>query len=187
MSEEKKKNKTPKKWYNWLWITRNFAWLLVALRDCFLDVKSFFAFRKQMKELAKDNMSHFVKDHNLKVNWLGNIVYTHRIMDINRVLYFDERMKRNYLVDVTHPAHEYLFTDLGWNRYLLTDFVEFSDEAGNPSGYYGVEFRFTPIVLHNSRVYKFFIFYLSLIGLILWLNRHLIATGAIAFWHLLID
>lgn len=174
--------KNKKVWYNRFWLTKNFAWLLVSLYSCWLDIKCFFIFRRTMKRLAKDPRSKF-RQMGLKLNSLGNVVYTHKIMNEDRVLYLNDRQKNAYLIDVTMGEHQYLFDELNWGEFLLTSFVEFADENDNPSGYYGVEFKFTPISLGNMRIYKFLLFYAILLGLPLWIFRHWIWLGIVKIWE----
>lgn len=181
MSSEQNNNNV---WYNKFWFTRKLVWTYVALISCYLDIKHFFMFRKEMKDLASDPRSSF-SQMGLKVNWLGNIVYTHKILDQDRVLYFNERQKNHYLIDNTRMEHDFLFHDRNWGEYLVTNFVEFSDERDNPSGYYGIEFRFVPISLFNKKIFLWALFYIIVFGLPIWMCRHWIWLGMMSLWNLI--
>lgn len=175
MNSVKKKDQN-KKWYNRIWLLSNLAWLYVALTSAFLDVKNFLTFRREIKALKKDPNSKFNK-FGLKVNWLGNIVYTQKVLDKERTIGLDDRRKNLYLIDVTTPEHTYLFDELVWGEYLVTEFIDFSDEDGNISGYYGVTFTFTPMTVNNPRLYWILIFYILFFGFIIWISRSWILAG----------
>ncbi len=168
--------KQSQKWYNRIWLIENLAWLYIALTSAYLDVKNFLKFRKEIKDLKRDPNSKFNK-LGLKVNWLGNIVYTQKIMDHNRVIGLDERRKNLYLIETTTPEHTYLFDELVWGEYLVTEFIDFSDEQGNISGYYGITFTFTPMTVNNPRLYWILLLYLILFGVIIWISRSWILAG----------
>lgn len=173
-------------WYNRFWFTRNLCWLVIAIFSCYIDIKNFFQFRKEIKNLAMNPQSTFNK-YGLKVNWLGNIVYCHKLIDNNRMIAFDDRLKNNYLVEVTQLEHDYLFHELNWGEFLLTNFIEFSDENGNQSGCYGVTFTFTPISLGNPRILKYLVFYLVFFGTIIWMFRHWIMFGLNYAWNFIVN
>lgn len=172
------------KWYSKFWFTRNLVWTVIAVVSCYYDIYNFLQFKKEIKAVANDPRSMFNK-LGLKVNWLGNIVYTQKIMDEDRVRYFNDRQKNNYLIEVTQTEHDYLFVEMNWAEYLVTNFIEFSDENDNQSGYYGVTFKFTPLSLTNSRVYKFLLFYLVFFGTVLWMCRGWIMTALQYLWSLM--
>jgi len=164
------------KWYNRVWLISNFAWLYVALVSAFYDIKNFLKFRREILDLKKDPNSKFNK-LGLKVNKLGNVVYTQKIMDRNRVIGLNDRQKNLYLIDVSQTEHNYLFDELLWGEYLLTEFIDFADEEGNMSGYYGITFTFTPMTINNPRFYWILLFYTALIGCVCWVFRSQIASG----------
>lgn len=179
-----KKRKDKGKWYNRIWFTRNLCWLYLALVSCWDDIRNFLLFRREMKALSSDPNSMF-RQMDLSLNKLGNVVYTHKIMDRDRVLTFSQPLKNAWLIDVTQNEHRYLFDELNWGEYLITRFVEFSDEDGNKSGYYGVTFTFEPMTVNNPKVYRLLLFYLAVFGLAVWTCRHWIATAAIWLLQLL--
>ena len=173
---KKKQEKTEQKWYNKFWFTRNLCWLYVALVSCYIDIKNFFLFRKEMKRLSEDSRSEF-NQLGLNVNWLGNIVYTHKMIGKDRVVAFDDRLIAGYLKEQTQMEHSYLFDKLNWGEFLITYFVEFSDEDNNKYEHYGIMFKFVPISLGNPRILKFLFFYLIVFGLPIWVFRHQIWFG----------
>jgi hypothetical protein len=170
------KQSTEKKWYNKIWLINNLAWLYLALTSAYLDVKNFLKFRKEIRELRRDPHSKF-NQLGLKVNWLGNIVYTQKIMDRDRVIGLDDRRKNLYLIENTTIEHQYLFDELVWGEYLITNFIDFSDDKGNISGYYGITFTFTPMTVNNPRLYWILLFYLAFFGIIIWISRSWILAG----------
>lgn len=172
------------KWYNRVWLISNFAWLYVALVSAYYDVKNFIKFRKEIFDLKRDPNSKFNK-LGLKVNKLGNIVYTQKIMDPNRTIGLNDRQKNLYLIEVSQIEHNYLFDELLWGEYLITNFIDFTDENGNISGYHGVTFTFTPMTVNNPRLYWIFLLYACIISLVCWIFRHHIAQGLLWIWSLL--
>lgn len=147
-----------KKWYNRIWLLHEILWLYVALTTSYWDIKNFFRFRKQMKGFAADPNSQFSK-FGLKVNWLGNMVYTQYDLGRDRALYMTDRQKTAYLIDLSRLTNSYLCDDLAWRDYILTDFIDFTDlNTGEISGSYGVTFTFTPISLTNMKMYRMIIF-----------------------------
>ena len=80
-----------------------------------------------MKRLSEDSRSEF-NQLGLNVNWLGNIVYTHKMIGKDRAVAFDDRLISGYLKEQTQIEHSYLFDKLNWGEFLITYFVEFSDE-----------------------------------------------------------
>lgn len=165
------KTEDKKKWYNRILFTRYLAWLYVALVTAYYDVKNFIKFRKEIMGLKSDPNSLFNK-MGLKVNTIGNVVYTQKIMDYNRVIGLNDRQKNLYLIDATQLEHDYLFDKLLWGEYLITEFIDFSDEDGNMSGYYGVTFTFTPMAVNNPKLYWVFLIYLVIFSFLIWISRH---------------
>ena len=152
----KKKQEKTEHWYNKFWFTRNLCWLYVALVSCYIDIKNFFLFRKEMKRLSEDSRSEF-NQLGLNVNWLGNIVYTHKMIGKDRAIAFDDRLISGYLKEQTQIEHSYLFDKLNWG------------ELGNP------------------RILKFLIFYLIVFGLPIWVFRHQIWFGLTYLGNLLVS
>lgn len=165
-----------KKWYEHFWLISNFAWLYVAIVSAYYDIKNFIKFKREIKNLKIDPNSKFNR-LNLKVNWLGNVVYTQKVMDYNRVIGLDDRQKTLYLIEASMPEHNYLFDELLWGEYLITEFIDFADEQGNMSGYYGITFTYTPMTVNNPRFWWILLLYTALIGLVLWILRHQILSG----------
>ena len=182
----KKKQEKTEHWYNKFWFTRNLCWLYVALVSCYIDIKNFFLFREEMKRLSEDSRSEF-NQLGLNVNWLGNIVYTHKMIGKDRAVAFDDRLISGYLKEQTQIEHSYLFDKLNWGEFLITYFVEFSDEDNNKYEHYGVMFKFVPISLGNPRILKFLIFYLIVFGLPIWIFRHQIWFGLTYLGKLLVS
>lgn len=178
------KEKDKSKWYNRVWLLSNFAWLYVAIISAYYDLKNFLKFRKEIMNLKRDPNSTFNR-LGLKVNKLGNVVYTQKIMDYNRVIGLNDRQKNLYLIEASTPEHNYLFDELLWGEYLITEFIDFADEQGNMSGYYGITFTFTPMTINNPRLYWMLLFYTVLIFGTLWILRHHIAAALTWFIALL--
>jgi hypothetical protein len=174
-----------RKWYNKTWITHNLCWLYVAVITAFWDVRNFFIFRSQIKQMAKNPKSKF-NQLGLNINSLGNIVYTHKVMDENMTKFFNDRQKMQFLVSTSEPEHSFLYDDLNWREYLITNFIDFTDEeTGNVSGYYGVTFTFSPIAINNPRLWRLLLFYIVFFGLILWICRGWIIQAILALWELI--
>ena len=101
--------------------------MYVALVSCYIDIKNFFLFRKEMKRLSEDSRSEF-NQLGLNVNWLGNIVYTHKMIGKDRAIAFDDRLISGYLKEQTQIEHSYLFDKLNWGEFLKHLFYSFCYE-----------------------------------------------------------
>lgn len=113
--------------------------------QCFMDVKNFFKFKKEVKREFYTRDSKFNK-FKLKRNWLGNIIYVQLDFsdeDLMNANYDSETMVMRRL----QPIIEYLSRELDWGDYLTPQISNFIDEDENPSLSYGVLFIFTPVRL----------------------------------------
>jgi hypothetical protein len=107
-------------------------------------------------------------------------------MDENMTKFFNDRQKMQFLVSTSEPEHSFLYDDLNWREYLITNFIDFTDEeTGNVSGYYGVTFTFSPIAINNPRLWRLLLFYIVFFGLILWICRGWIIQAILALWELI--
>ena len=154
-----------KHWYNWP--ARHISWLANALRTAWLDVKNFRLFRKEMFALAADPKSKF-RQLGLKVSKSGNIVYLQRVLSQEQENYLDDRQKALLLRDLTMQEHEYLFTELMWGEYLITQFHDFEDENGTPSCCHGITFTFRPLVIDNWKIWRAVILWIIGLSLFTW-------------------
>ena len=178
-------NDQTRKWYERIWLIKHIAWLYMAILMSYYDIKNFIVFRKMMKNLVKDPNSKFSK-LGLRNNWLGNIVYTEKMLDKDRMLYLSEPLKVQYIKEATVPEHSYLFDELGFGEYLVTEFIDFTDpQTGIVSGYYGVTFTFKPLAISNPRLYRELVFFILFFGLIGWIFRHQIWAAILWFIALL--
>lgn len=117
--------------------------------QCFMDVKNFFKFKKEVKREFYTRDSKFNK-FKLKRNWLGNVIYVQLDFsdeDLMNANYDSETMVMRRL----QPIIEYLSRELDWGDYLTPQISNFIDEDENPSLSYGVLFIFTPIRLTISK------------------------------------
>lgn len=113
--------------------------------QCFMDIKNFFKFKKDVKREFYLRDSKFNK-FKLKRNWLGNIIYVQLDFsdeDLMNANYDSETMVMRRL----QPIIEYLSRELDWGDYLRPQISNFIDEDENPSLSYGVLFIFTPVRL----------------------------------------
>lgn len=132
----------------------------------FIDLKNFFAFRKQIKhemEQAKSGMTKF----GIKRNGLGNILYVQldcTDSDLRDANFQDDVMVINKLT----PIVKYLSQDLGWGEYLVPQINNFVDEEGNQTLSYGVLFIFSGYSLSMTNFLWFVLINLGLIGAGVW-------------------
>lgn len=150
-NDNHQKNKKNLSFFSRLWIVKRFKWEVSSIYFSILDIKNFLSFRKIMKRLSKDPNSKFSK-MNLHLNKLGNIVYSSILLDKEHALYPDVQ-KVSFIKNFTYPAHKYLFDELLWGEYLVTEIQEFSDMNGNKSSYYGITYTFKPIAINNKKLY----------------------------------
>lgn len=148
------------------WIYRQLSWLWSATLFAYKDVKNFLTFRKEMKELANDPRSKF-SQFGLQVSKFGNIIFRQVVIEESRfnVMRNDPFKINQHLKDLTQPIHDYLFVELLWNEYLITDFIEFTDDDGKVSRCYGVTYTFKPIAISNPKLYWYWGVVLGLVGL----------------------
>lgn len=136
------------------WIFRKISWLLSATLFAYKDVKNFLTFRKEIRELESDPRSKF-SQFGLQLSKFGNIIFRQVVIEESRfnAIRNDPLRINQHLRDLTQPIHDYLFVELMWSEYLITDFIEFTDEQGNISRCYGVTYTFKPIAINNPKLY----------------------------------
>ena len=116
------------------------------------DIKNFFRFRREMKELYKLRDSKFNK-FNLKINKFGNILYTQincSDTDFMNSGYDYEKM----LMTKLEPITDYLSEELNWGDYLTMQVDNFVDEDTNePTLSYGILFIYTGYTMTMAKAF----------------------------------
>ena len=134
--------------------------------QCFMDIKNFFKFKKEVKREFYTRDSKFNK-FKLKRNWLGNIIYVQLDFsdeDLMNANYDSETMVMRRL----QPIIEYLSRELDWGDYLTPQISNFIDEDENPSLSYGVLFIFTPVRLTIPKFIMNLLVSGGLLGGVIW-------------------
>ena len=126
------------------------------------DIVNFFRFKNQIKREKKNPMSKF-NAYQLKTNWLGNCIYTQKVLTETQMM-ADEKQKYIFLLDLTRPENNYFTNDLFWSEYLTFDTYNFTEEDTEmPSNTYGIVWKFIPYTFNTPKFYKA----LMLVGVIL--------------------
>ena len=116
------------------------------------DIVNFFSFRNQIKREKSNPQSKF-NLLGLKTNWLGNCVYTQKVLSETQVL-GDEKQRYIFLMDSTRRENSYFMQDLGWGEYLTFDLFNIVDEDTEiPTDTYAVVWKFTPFALGSSKLF----------------------------------
>ena len=116
------------------------------------DIVNFFSFRNQIKREKSNPQSKF-NLLGLKTNWLGNCVYTQKVLSETQTL-GDEKQRYIFLMDMTRSENSYFMQDLGWGEYLTFDLFNIVDEDNEtPTDTYGVVWKFAPFALGSSKLF----------------------------------
>jgi hypothetical protein len=116
------------------------------------DIQNFFRFRRDIKE-EKNNVSSTFNKLNLKTNWLGNIVYTQKVLSRTQMMNHDLNQRYIYLLDQTRPENEYFDKDLMWGEYLTFNTYNFYDPNEGETDTYAIIWKFSPFALGTSRFF----------------------------------
>lgn len=127
------------------WLKRNIFYI------AFKDILNFYRFRKDIKA-EKENPNSKFNRFKLKTNWLGNCIYTQKVLSPTQMMNNFEQ-KYIYLLDQTRGENDYFNNDLMWGEYLTFDTYNFVDENEGETNTYGIIWKFTPFALGSAKLF----------------------------------
>lgn len=113
------------------------------------DLINFRKFKADIKKESENRNSKFNR-YNMKVNWLGNVIYYQLNCteeDLQRFDYHPDDM----VVYKMKPVIDYM-NELEWSEYLVPQINNFVDSEGHMTLSYGILLVYTPF---KFRLYKF--------------------------------
>lgn len=140
----------------------------IGFIQCLKDFINYFRFKKEMKTEFYQAGSVFNK-LGLKLNWLGNVVYTQINCTEEDFMNFNYDQERMIMYKIK-PMVDY-FNSMMWGDYLTPQVSQFVDEMNNPTLSFGVLFVYTPYKLTVWKMLMNLLVTLGIItGLIIWLH-----------------